>query len=501
MADIVQLENVRKYFPGVKALDGVSMTIRSGEVHALIGENGAGKSTLVKILTGIHDPTSGTILVDGEPASFRTPHDSQAAGITAIHQEASMFPNLTITENIFMGHHLRNRFGLLDWKTMEARTRELCERLSLAISPDTLVRDLSVAQRHQIEIIKALSIDARVIIMDEPTASLSLKEIQELYELVRTLREQGTAIVFISHKFEEIFEVADTYTVLRDGKYVGNGSVSDVTTDDLVRKMAGAALDRLFPERTPSIGEVALSVQGLTQAGVFEDVSFELRNGEILGFFGLIGAGRSELMQSIFGVRSRDAGSVTVAGERLDPLNPRKSMAQGLAFVPEDRQEQGVILDMSIIENTTLSSLRAVSRFGFPQKHMERSVTEGLAKRFSLRAARLEQRVAALSGGNQQKVVLSKWLATQPRILILDEPTRGIDVATKAAVHSFVGELADQGYAIILVSSELHEVLGMSDRILVMREGRLVAGFDSEDASAERVLATAIGAAAVEQGA
>ncbi len=501
MADIVQLENVRKYFPGVKALDGVSMTIRSGEVHALIGENGAGKSTLVKILTGIHDPTSGTILVDGEPASFRTPHDSQAAGITAIHQEASMFPNLTITENIFMGHHLRNRFGLLDWKTMEARTRELCERLSLAISPDTLVRDLSVAQRHQIEIIKALSIDARVIIMDEPTASLSLKEIQELYELVRTLREQGTAIVFISHKFEEIFEVADTYTVLRDGKYVGNGSVSDVTTDDLVRKMAGAALDRLFPERTPSIGEVALSVQGLTQAGVFEDVSFELRNGEILGFFGLIGAGRSELMQSIFGVRSRDAGSVTVAGELLDPLNPRKSMAHGLAFVPEDRQEQGVILDMSIIENTTLSSLRAVSRFGFPQKHTERSVTEGLAKRFSLRAARLEQRVAALSGGNQQKVVLSKWLATQPRILILDEPTRGIDVATKAAVHSFVGELADQGYAIILVSSELHEVLGMSDRILVMREGRLVAGFDSEDASAERVLATAIGAAAVEQGA
>ncbi|TVQ25418.1 MAG: sugar ABC transporter ATP-binding protein [Spirochaetaceae bacterium] len=501
MAEVVRLEDVRKYFPGVKALDGVTMSIRSGEVHALIGENGAGKSTLVKVLTGVHSLTSGTVYVDGAPVSFRSPHDSQAAGIAAIHQEASMFPNLTIVENIFMGHHLRKASGLLDWAAMKTRTRELCGRLSLKISPDTLVRDLSVAQRHQIEIVKALSIDARVIIMDEPTASLSLKEIKELYELVRKLREAGTAIVFISHKFEEIFEIADTYTVLRDGKYVGDGRVGDVTTDDLVRMMAGAALDRLFPERTPTIGGIALRVQSLRQAGVFEDISFELHKGEVLGFFGLVGAGRSELMQSIFGVRGRDGGSVFAGAAELKALRPQQAMAEGIAFVPEDRQEQGVILDMSIVENTTLASLKAVSRFGFPNRKTELATTERLAKRFSLRASSLRQVVAALSGGNQQKVVLSKWLATEPRILILDEPTRGIDVGTKAAVHSFIGELADQGYAIILVSSELHEVLGMSDRVLVMKEGRLVAEFDRDNAEAEQVLGAAIGATTAQRGA
>lgn len=494
MSEVLRLEDVRKYFPGVKALDGVHMSIRAGEVHALIGENGAGKSTLVKILTGVHSLTSGTVYLDGESVIFRSPHDSQAAGITAIHQEASMFPNLTVVENIFMGHHLKTRSGLLDWKTMTDRTRELCDRLNLRIEPDTRVRSLSVAQRHQIEIVKALSIDTRVIIMDEPTASLSLKEVQELYELVKKLRDDGTAIVFISHKFEEIFEIADRYTVLRDGAYVADGQVSDVTTDDLVRMMAGAALERLFPKRSSHIGDIALEVHSLTQTGVFEDISFKLHKCEVLGFFGLVGAGRSELMESIFGVRGRDRGTVRAGGVDLKPLRPRQAMNQGLAFVPEDRQEQGVVLDMSIVENTTLASLPAVSRWGFPNRATEYELTEGLSKKFSLRFSSLRQNVAALSGGNQQKVVLSKWLATAPRILILDEPTRGIDVATKAAVHSFIGELADQGYAIILVSSELHEVLGMSDRILVMREGKLVGEFDGSDANAEKVLGAAIGA-------
>ena len=494
MNEIIRVENIKKYFPGVRAVDGVSMSIRSGEVHALIGENGAGKSTLVKLLTGVHTPTDGQIYVDGEAVVFRSPLDSQSLGITAIHQEASMFPNMTVTENIFIGHFPRLRGGLVDWKTMRRRTRELIESLDLRIPEDTLVKDLSIAQRHQIEIVKALSFDARVIIMDEPTSSLSLKEIEELYEMVRRLKADGRAIVFISHKFEEIFEITDCYTVLRDGRYAGSGQVRDTNTDELVHMMAGAALERMYPERNPSFGGTALEVESLSQFGVFEDISFSVRKGEIVGFFGLIGAGRSEVMQSVFGVRGRDSGSVRVDGAPLPPLNPRIAMDRGLALVPEDRQLQGVILNMSVRANTTLPLLRRVCTYGFVRKALEYATTARFARELSLRCSSYEQPVSSLSGGNQQKIVLSKWLATDPSILLLDEPTRGIDVGTKAAVHRFVGELADNGFAIVFVSSELHEVVEMSDRIVVMREGRQVAEFVAKETNAEQVLAAAIGA-------
>ncbi len=495
MAEIVRLENLKKHFPGVRALDGVSMSVRAGEVHALIGENGAGKSTLVKLLTGVHTPDGGRILVDGSPVELKSPQDAHALGITAIHQEASVFPNLSVTENIFMGHLDSSGYGLLDWKTMRRRTEKLLGRFGVALSPDARVKDLSIAQRQQIEIVKALSLNARVIIMDEPTSTLSLREIRQLYDLVRRLKAEGTAIVFISHKFDEIFEITDVYTVLRDGKFAGSGAVKDATGETLVRMMAGSSVGGLFPDRTPNPGEVALQVEKISLAGAFEDVSFGVRRGEIVGFFGLIGSGRSEVMQSIFGVRTPDTGRVRINGEDLRLGSPRDAMNRGLVYVPEDRQLQGIILDMKIYENVTLPFLKRVTKLGFTRRRKEYEITEVFAKRLSLRASSYAQAVESLSGGNQQKVVLSKWLATDPSVLILDEPTRGIDVGTKAAVHQFIGELADRGFAIIVVSSELHEVIGMSDRVLVMREGRVAGEFRGTETSSDAVLSTAIGAA------
>ena len=495
MSEVVRLENLKKHFPGVRALDGVSMSIRSGEVHALIGENGAGKSTLVKLLTGVHIPDDGAVYVDGQPVTFQSAHDAHAHGIVAIHQEASVFPNLTVTENIYMGHLARNRYGMLDWKTMRQKTGELLERFDVSVSPDVLVKELSIAQRQQIEIVKALSLNARVIIMDEPTSALSMREIEHLYALVRRLKESGTAIVFISHKFEEVFEITDIYTVLRDGKLAGSGSVADATTDSLVHMMAGAAVGSLFPDRSPEIGAVALKADGLSRAGWFENVTFEAHRGEILGFFGLMGSGRSELMQGIFGVHPLDSGEIEIDGITMPRGDARRAMSHGLAYVPEDRQLQGVILEMAICENVTLPFLSKVTHYGFTRKHREYEITDEFARKLSLRSSGYEQVVEALSGGNQQKVVLSKWLATNPSVLILDEPTRGIDVGTKAAVHELIGELADQGFAIIMVSSELHEVVGMADRVIVMRDGGIAGEFTGTEITADDVLATAIGAA------
>lgn len=494
MTEIVRIDNLKKHFPGVRALDGVSMSIRAGEVHALIGENGAGKSTLVKLLTGVHSPDDGRILVDGSPVELKSPQDAHALGITAIHQEASVFPSLTVTENIFMGHLETAGYGLLAWKEMRRRTEELLGRFGVTLSPDARVKDLSIAQRQQIEIVKALSLNARVIIMDEPTSALSLREIQQLYGLVGRLKDEGTAIVFISHKFEEIFEITDVYTVLRDGKHAGSGAVEDATSDTLVQMMAGSSVGMLFPDRTANPGDVALQVEALSTAGLFKDITFEVRRGEIVGFFGLIGSGRSEVMQSIFGVHTPDSGRVLINGEDLQLGNPRDAMNRGLAYVPEDRQIQGVVLDMAIYQNVTLPFLKRVTDFGFTRRKKEYQVTDRFAKRLSLRASSYAQAVESLSGGNQQKVVLSKWLATDPSILILDEPTRGIDVGTKAAVHEFVGELADRGFAIIMVSSELHEIIGMSDRVVVMREGQIAGEFPGAEAGSDAVLAMAIGA-------
>ncbi len=490
---VLELKDIAKYFPGIKALDKVDFTIRTGEVHALIGENGAGKSTLVKIMTGVYQPTKGTIFRNGKSVQFKTSHDAQAAGVVAIHQEASMFSELTVTENIFMGHHLRKKSGMLDWKAMTRHTAELLDKLELDISPDTLIKNLGTAQRHMVEIAKALSVDAEVVIMDEPTSALSLKEVEELYKIIRQLKNDGKAIVFISHKFDEIFEICDYFTVFRDGQYIGEGEVPKSSIDEIVRMMVGRSLNQMYPKKDPKIGESILDVEGLSLPGYFSDVSFNLHRGEILGFFGLVGAGRSEVMRTIFGIDKKSAGKITLKGEVLEMASPGLAMRKGIAYVPEDRQEQGAILEMSLSHNITLPQINGLSSFGVLNSRKERGVTEEYGNKMEIKAASWKVNANTLSGGNQQKVVLAKWLATNPQILILDEPTKGIDVATKAAVHEFISEMAAEGLAVIMVSSELPEILGMSDRIVIMHEGKVTAVMNRDEADSDNIILAATG--------
>ncbi|QEN09505.1 sugar ABC transporter ATP-binding protein [Oceanispirochaeta crateris] len=490
---ILQLKDIAKYFPGIKALDKVDFTIRTGEVHALIGENGAGKSTLVKIMTGVYQPTKGKILMENGEVQFKTSHDAQAAGVVAIHQEASMFSELTVTENIFMGHHMRKKSGILDWKAMREHTSELLGRMELDINPDTLIKNLGTAQRHMVEIAKALSVDAQLVIMDEPTSALSLKEVDELYKIIRQLKEQGKAIVFISHKFDEIFAICDYFTVFRDGQYIGEGKVKESTVDDIVKMMVGRSLNQMFPKKEANIGEKILEIKNLSLPGYFKDVSFTLHKGEILGFFGLVGAGRSEVMRTVFGIDKKSEGTILLNGKEIHISSPRVAMSHGIAYVPEDRQQQGAILEMSLSHNITLPQIDRLSKFGILRKDSEKTVTEEFGNKMEIKAANWKVNANTLSGGNQQKVVLAKWLATNPEILILDEPTKGIDVATKAAVHEFVSEMASSGLAVILVSSEMPEILGMADRTVVMHEGRVSRVFSREEANSDNMILAATG--------
>jgi rhamnose transport system ATP-binding protein len=491
---LLTIHDLTKFFPGIKALDNVHLNVRAGEVHALIGENGAGKSTLVKILTGIYFPTGGTITMEDKELQFRNAIDAQHAGIVAIHQEASMFLELSVTENIYMGHHLRSpKTRKLDWKAMREQTEELLSRLDMKINPDTLVKNLSVAQRHMVEIAKALSLNAKVVIMDEPTSALTTREVEDLYRIVRQLREDGKAIIFISHKFDEIFQICDYYTVLRDGQYIGEGYLNETTQDEIIRMMIGRTIDHMFPKKTSHIGEEILRVEKLGQLGAFQNVSFNLHKGEILGFFGLVGAGRTEVMRTVFGIDKRSGGTVTIDGKQFNPRGPNDAMRLGIGFVPEDRQRQGVILSMSIGKNITMPQLQTLCRFGITNGKREFEVTKTYGEMMEIRAAGWHVDTDTLSGGNQQKVVLAKWIGTNPRILILDEPTKGIDVATKAAVHEFVSEMANQGIAVMLVSSELPEVLGMSDRIVVMHEGDVTAQFDRDEFDQEKIMRAALG--------
>jgi rhamnose transport system ATP-binding protein len=489
------MRGIGKVFPGIKALEGVDFTMRAGEVHALIGENGAGKSTLVKILTGVHRPSSGSISLGGRKTEFHNPVDARKAGIAAIHQEASMFPDLSVTENIFSGHFRRGRAALLDWRSMRARTKALLERVELDVSPDTLVRELSVAQRHLVGIARALSEEASIVIMDEPTSALSLRETEDLFKIIRALRAEGVAILFISHKFDEIFEIADRYTVLRDGCYVGEGAIKDATVDSLVHMMVGRDLAQLFPTRSSKPGDEILSVEGFSRAGFYKDVSFGLRRGEILGMFGLVGSGRTDVILSMLGLEPRDSGVVRLKGKEVAISGPRDALALGIAHVPEDRQSQGVILDMSIKDNITLPQVAAMSKASFLNREAESEMATTYGTRMEIKAAGWDSEAKTLSGGNQQKVVLAKWLATKPSILILDEPTKGIDVGTKAAVHAFMAKLAAEGMSIIMISSELPEILGMSDRVLVMYEGKVAAIIDRKDVDESTIMRAATGVA------
>lgn len=488
---VVTLEAITKSFPGVKALSDVTLNLFAGEVTALVGENGAGKSTTVKILTGIYQPDSGTINIDGKPVAFPTAHHAADLGITAIHQETVLFDELSVAENIFIGHAPRDRFGLIDKTQMIARSQTLLAEIGADIDARANLRDLGIASKHLVAIARALSIDARVVILDEPTAALSQKEIEELYELVEKLKAQGKAILFISHKFDEIFHIADNYTVYRDGAFIGEGKISDVTENDLVKLMVGRSVDQIFPDRDPNFSEDILQVVGYAHPTEFADINFTLRKGEILGFYGLVGAGRSELMQALIGITRPSKGVTKVSGQIKVIRSPADAIANGIVYVPEDRGKQGAIIGLPIFQNITLPSLNKTSRHGFLRMANEFALAREYAERLDLRAAALDQDVGDLSGGNQQKVVISKWLATQPQIIIMDEPTKGIDIGSKAAVHEFMSELASQGLSIIMVSSEIPEIMGMSDRVIVMREGRIVAELAGENLTPEALVRTA----------
>jgi rhamnose transport system ATP-binding protein len=493
LAPILALDAVTKDFPGVRALCEVSLALYPGQVTALIGENGAGKSTVVKVLTGIYQPDGGKILVDGAPVRFANAQVAAAYGITAIHQETVLFDELTVAENIFLGHAPRGRFGLIDKAAMVAQARAILTGIEAQIDPTTRLRDLSIASKHLVAIARALSVDARVVIMDEPTAALSHKEINELYELVEKLKAQGKAILFISHKFDEIFRIADRYAVFRDGQFVGDGEIADVTQSALVRMMVGRSVDQIFPKRDAVLGEEVLSVVGYDHPTEFSDINFSLRKGEILGFYGLIGAGRSEVMQALYGITKPSKGAVRIDGEARIIRSPADAVANGIVYVPEDRGRQGAITAMPIFQNVTLPSLRRTSRHGFLRLAEEFALAREYTARLDLRAPSLETAVGNLSGGNQQKVVIAKWLATQPKVIILDEPTKGIDIGSKAAVHEFMAELAAQGLAVIMVSSEIPEVLGMSDRVIVMREGRIVDELSGPELTPETLVRRAAG--------
>ncbi|MFD1543266.1 sugar ABC transporter ATP-binding protein [Nonomuraea guangzhouensis] len=490
------LANVSKSFGAVRALREVSLDLFAGEAHALAGENGAGKSTLVKTLAGVHRPDTGQVLLNGEPVVFAGPADAQQAGVAVIYQEPTLFPDLSVAENIFMGRQPRRSLGRIDRKAMRAQTRELFERLGVALDPEQPSRGLSIADQQLVEIAKALSRDARVLIMDEPTAALSGNEVARLFSVVEALREHGCAILFISHRLDEIFSLCQRVTTLRDGAWIASEPVSGLTHDDLVRRMVGRELGALYPKEEAPLGEVALQVERLTREGVFTDVSFQVRRGEIVALAGLVGAGRSEVARAVFGVDRWDAGSVSVDGRRLPAGSPTAAMGAGLALVPEDRRQQGLVMELSIERNIGLTGLGSLRRGVTISRKAERDRAKDWAVRLRLKFARLSDGVGVLSGGNQQKVVLAKWLATKPSVLIVDEPTRGIDVGTKAEVHRLLSELAGQGIAVLMISSDLPEVLGMADRVLVMHEGRLTAEISRADATEESVMNAATGRAA-----
>jgi rhamnose transport system ATP-binding protein len=491
---VLQLTGICKRFNGIVALNEMSLTIRPGEVMALIGENGAGKSTLVKTLTGIYQPDAGTITLDGKPVAFGSPQEAMQAGITAVHQETVMFDELSVAENIYIGRQpTRGLLGRVDWKKIEAEAEQLFARLEVALPVRARVKDLSVAQRHFVEIARALSQDARVVIMDEPTAALSQREIRELYRIIDQLRSNGTSVIFISHKFDEIFEVADRYTVLRDGNFVAEGSLSEISEPELVSLMVGRAVHQAYPKAEVAIGAPLLEVENLSHPTEFDNVSFTLRKGEILGFYGLVGAGRSEVMQAIFGLTSNVTGKVRMEGKSLAIANPNEAIANSIAYVPEDRQHHGAHLTLPIMQNITLPILNQVGFFLRRRRPVETAIARHFAEQLELKANHLAQNVAELSGGNQQKVVLGKWLATNPKVIILDEPTKGIDIGSKAAVHRFISELVTRGLSVILVSSELPEVLGLADRVVVMHHGRVKRVFERAEATPEIVVAAASG--------
>ncbi|WP_106796977.1 sugar ABC transporter ATP-binding protein [Rhizobium sp. H4] len=486
---LLSAEGVRKEFPGVVALDDVQFRLKRASVHALMGENGAGKSTLMKILAGIYTPDKGDIRLKGIEIQLKSPLDALENGIAMIHQELNLMPFMTVAENIWIRREPKNRFGLVDHGVMHRMTEELFARLNIDIDPDIEVRYLSVANRQMVEIAKAVSYNSDVLIMDEPTSALTEREVEHLFRIIRDLRAQGIGIVYITHKMNELFEIADEFSVFRDGRYIGTHASTEVTRDDIIRMMVGREITQMFPKEEVPIGEVMLSVKDLCLKGVFKDVSFEVRAGEILGVAGLVGSGRSNVAETLFGVTPASSGSIELYGKPVTISSPTEAIRNQMAFLTEDRKDTGCLLILDILENMQIAVLQdRYVKGGFVQQGAIEATCEDMAKKLRVKTPNLYERVENLSGGNQQKVLIGRWLLTNPRILILDEPTRGIDVGAKAEIHRLVTEMARNGVAVIMISSEMPEVLGMSDRIMVMHEGRVTGFLNRDEATQIKVM-------------
>ena len=489
---VLQMKGVKKYFPGVRALDGVDFELKKGEIHALLGENGAGKSTLIKILTGIYSMTEGSIHIKGEEVHMKSVKDARDNRIAAIHQEICLVPYITVARNVYLGRELKAKLGLMDDKTMEEETQKLLDRLGMDIDASKEVRQYSIAQQQLIEIAKALALDAEILLMDEPTSSLTEKEVTKLFDTIRRLKDNGTSIIYISHRMEELFQLSDRVTVLRDGQYIGTYVTKDTTREELVAAMVGRQLTEFYVKDSVPQEEVFLEVKNLSREGVFQDVSFALRRGEILGVSGMVGAGRSEVARAIVGIDPKNSGEVLLEGKTLNIQKPIDAINAGIVLIPENRKEEGLVLENSVRFNTTLAVLKEFIRGIFWNRKKEEDIVDSHIKSLNIRTPHQEQLILNLSGGNQQKVVIAKWLATQPKVLIMDEPTRGVDVGAKAEIYTIMNSLAKQGISIIMISSDLPEIINMSDRVLVMREGKLAGILDKDEIGQEQIMRYAV---------
>jgi len=499
MADefLLRMEGISKSFPGVLALDDVHLEVRPGTVHALMGENGAGKSTLMKVLIGIYQADAGTITFRGSPVQIPDTAHALRLGISMIHQELSPVPEMTVAENIYLGREPTNRLGLIDKRRMYADTRELMAKWDIHLNPRVVMKRLSVAQTQMVEIAKAISYDARLIIMDEPTSALSEREVDHLHGMISSLRGSGVSIIYITHKMDEVFKISDYVTVFRDGKHVSTLPAAELDRQRLIALMVGRELTHMFPKESAEVGEVVMSVRGLTRKGLVKDVSFDLRRGEILGLAGLMGAGRTEVLEGIFGVAPIDAGEILIRGKKVTINSPSDAIDHGLGMLTEDRKRTGIMGVLSVRDNITIASLQRFSHFGLLRKRQMDAASRRERDALAIKTPSIHQLIKLLSGGNQQKVLVSRWLLTTPEILMIDEPTRGIDVGAKAEIHRLMSNLAADGKAILMVSSELPEILGMSDRVLVMHEGRITGEFSRADATQEKIMHAATGNPAV----
>lgn len=491
---LLEMKGISKSFPGVKVLEQVDFTLHRGEVHALMGENGAGKSTLMKILGGIYSKDSGSTTINGNVYDIASPSMAQDLGIVIIHQELNMVPHLTVMENIFLGREFTyGKSKLINWRRMRQESHRYLSQLGLNIDPGTLVNELSVGQQQMVEIAKALSMKAEILVLDEPTAALTDREIEALFLVIASLKEKGVGMIYISHRMEEIFRICDQVTVMRDGHYIGTEYIANTTMDHLVKMMVGREIKDRFPKVKVTLGEEKLTVNGLTQKGKLHDISLSVRAGEIVGIAGLMGAGRTELAKALFGVTPIDRGTISINGKPVSIHKPIDAIHAGIGLITEDRKDEGLLLPLSVNDNLALPNLKILSSFGFMNRSKERELSDSMIKKLLIKTPNSEQKVGSLSGGNQQKVVIGKWLATNPQVLILDEPTRGVDIGAKKEIYDLMNELVSQGVAILMISSELPEVLGMSDRILVMHEGKISGEFTQEEANQEKIMLSATG--------